>query len=271
MLFKKMRSLLLMSTLMSAALISCKKNDVNSPDPVPPAPVEPLRKITKISQPAAPANATNFTYDASGRMTGMDNPSYNYVYDYTNKIFSWTFFKKSTNSIYFEFKDGKLDDKSRLLEATGVSHQPGQPDALSKTVLTYNADGNVIRTVKTNLATNNIYQTDFLYNEGNLIRLTTTSNGQPNYTINFTYYDNLPNKPELDLFRFTMSDYSDQFSGKRSKNLPKTLVVYDDINHQVSTEQAFTYTMDAQGYPVKYTINSVLINYSSDFELTYDK
>jgi hypothetical protein len=58
--------------------------------------------------------------------------------------------------------------------------------------------------------------------------------------------------------------------GKKNQKLPTGLAVKDANNVQTGTID-FTYDMDAQGYPAKYTIHDNYNNKVTDVLLTYDK
>src|SRR5262245_46140948 len=199
---------------------ACRKDAV-----IPPAPAPTPRLVTKVSSSAT--IATDLYYDGNYRLKGFGNNYYNYTFNYTNTDFTGIFSQNNYN--YADWKNGKLDAAGRLLEADVIYKPQNFPQTIDKAVFTYNAEGYLIRRKQTD-PTNKVYQEDFIYTNGNLTSLVTTVDNQPNYRIEFTYYDSLPNKLNLDISRHWMGFYSDGFSGKRNKNLLKTEINYNALN-----------------------------------------
>ena len=192
-----------------------------------------------------------------------------FKYAYTNNVFSALFIKQN-NIIYAELSNGKLDNNGRLVEADGVYHPPNGPDSHYKYVITYDVNGYISTLVNTNLNTNTVSKDEFVFLDGNMIKDINTVNGQPNYREEYTYYDNLPNKLSFDYLREVGSFFTDGLTGKRSKNLRKTMQNFDAQNVK-NIDYSYTYDLDAQGYPLKYRLKNVATNFESEYIMLYNK
>ena len=253
------------SALLAALLfmVSCKKEKADQPV------VESPRQLVKITYSNDPGSPIGLKYDVKGRLVEYATPYSSSKLAYTNNVFSATFTNQN-NFMYYEYQNGKLDNNGRLLEADGTYHQPNQPDTHYKIIFTYNADGYITRLTNTNLASGNVSQDDYTYTNDNLTSDINTYNGQPNYRLDYTYYDDLPNKLAVDVYPEILNFYTDGLTGKRSKNLVKT-----EQNHTaqnvLQTSYLYTHELDAQGYPVKFTIKGLIQNFENERIYEYNK
>ena len=263
---KKSNPIVLLAIMAACFTVSCKKEQgIQS---APPPPPEPARLLVKITDPLSPGTPLNFKYDAAGRLTETQILNSVSKYSYANNIFHGQFFDHNSY-LYCDYENGKLDNTGKLLEATRVIHDPVLPDQKDKDVYTYNAEGYITKWTRTYTATGEILSTDFMYTNGNLSTLVNSQNGQPYRRVEYTYYDNLLNKLTLDLEKNIANYITDAFTGKRSKNLMKTKMIYDAQNVKL-TDNLYTYEVDAKGYPVKVKLKSQISNYEADQVYEYN-
>jgi hypothetical protein len=250
--------------LVAATVVSCKKENVNQP------PAEFPRQLITIENSGAPAPLRTFSYDAKGRVSHIEHPYESTAMDYTNNVFSMVIHYNTTGNTA-KILNGKLDNDGRILEYDGLYQVAGFPDAHFANKLFYNAEGYVVKHTNTNLGTGNTSQDEFIYTKGNLTSDINTFNGQPNYHLEYTYYDSLPNKLNMDIIPTVLQFMTDGLTGKRSVNLVKRITNYHEPQHVIVTDYLYEYVLDAQGYPVKYKIKSLLQNFESEYVLNYNK
>jgi hypothetical protein len=248
-------------------MAGCKKENMQQPAP-PPVPELP-RELVKLTYENSPATPYILKYDTKGRLTEYSNIYGSSKFDYTNNVFSATFINQN-NFMYAEFHNGTLDNTGRLLEMDGVYHQANQPDSYTKYAFTYNATGYITKLTHTNLTSGNVSQDDYVYTNDNLTSDINTFNGQPNYRLDYTYYDDLPNKLTLDVHPEIINFYTDGLTGKRSKNLMKTEQNHNAQNLLV-TSYLYTYDLDPLGYPVKLTLQGLIPNFTTSRTYEYNK
>ncbi len=245
---------------------ACKKQELNTPQPQP---AELPRELVKITYSNNPANPFALNYDQQGRLISATTVNGGQQFSYQNNTFSATF-TDVNNFLYSELKNGKLDNAGRLLEADGIYHQPNQPDNNYKYVFVYDANGSITQMTQTNIGTGLTVKDEYVYTNGNITTDINTANGQANYRIEYTYYDSLPNKLSLDFQEGIVNFFTDGLTGKRSKNLKKTEQVFNAQNVKV-LDYLFTYDMDAQGYPVKFTTKYLASNTEGFKTFEYNK
>ncbi|MEO6613867.1 MAG: DUF4595 domain-containing protein [Chitinophagaceae bacterium] len=241
--------------LASLFFASCKKeNTVGNPV------VEPKAKqLVSIEFSNAAGNPLNFLYDAKGRVSSSGNSYFSLQYDYSGNVFHSIYTSLTTNSV-FELKNGMMDAQGRLLDADAVSKEPGQPESYYKYHFTYDAEGHLLQFSNTSLTTGGVSQDDNTWSNGDLITTVNTYNGQPQYRLDYTYYDSLPNKLNLAILPQVLQFYTDGITGKRSAHLLKTETNFKEPQHTKKTEYFYDYDLDEQGYPVKYRMKSLMQN-----------
>ena len=230
---------------------------------------ETPRQLVKMYPPGYPASATNFKYDAKGRLIeqGMDFPVA--VFDYTNNIFSATIVDQN-KYVYYKWANGQIDNAGRILQFDGLYTPKNGPASDRKYSFTYNADGYLVKQTFTNLATNYEGVDTYIYSNGNLTAIHNSVNGQLNYRIEYDYYDNLPNKLSLDLNHDILGFVTDGLTGKRSKNLVKTKKVFSPQNVKTFHIE-YQHQLDSQGYPLTYSVANVLNNIPVEMNFAYNK
>ena len=242
---------------------ACQKDK----DQIPP-PVTMPRQVVKYFDTSFPSNNIILKYDAQGRLIEQVS-AYGYKYSYTGNIFGGVFTNQN-NYNYFTWTNGTLDSKGRLLSVDGVATPLNGPLTNHKYAFTYNAEGYLVKVTHTNLATNNVSQDDYTYVNGNLVTDLNSFNGQPNYRIEYKYYDNLVNPFTVDIFQTIFGNITDAVTGKRSKNLIKQETVYTPQN-VITLDEVYEWKLDNQGYPVYYTGKNLATNYAWAFGFEYDK
>jgi hypothetical protein len=258
---QKIKFLVIGAAMLSFSVISCNKDKDIQPAPVP------ARQLTSLSQ-SGNLLPLNFSYDNTGRLIEASNAATAHKYVYGNHTLQAAI-SDANHFIYFEYKDGKLDNAGRLLEATTIYHQPNQPDASSKMEIACNAEGYATQYTSTSLGTGDIIRHDFGYANGNLVSDVTYYNGLQNSRIEYTYYDSLPNKLLVDVEKMITNLYSDGINGKINKNLLKTQTIYNSQNVKTS-EYLNTYDLDSRGYPVNMKKTDVLHNFESSRGYSYN-
>lgn len=236
--------LLIAGTLFS----SCKKNLVT----------EAPKRLVKFFNSSVPAEATTFKYDTQGRLIDETSPYAGYKFAYTNNVFSGSYTDQNNNTPYV-YSNGKLDKNGRLLQVDGLYTPQNGPSSSHKYVFTYDANGYLIKTTQTDITDNIVSEDTYTYNNGDLVSDINTYNGQPNYTMEYEYFDNLSNKLSMDINQTVFGFFSDGLTGKRSKDLLKEERSYD-IQNVKQLDYIFQYKLDNDGFPVSYTAQNLVNN-----------
>lgn len=220
---------------------SCKKgNDpVQKTDP----PVQEFKK--KLKSMNNSVNVTSsFNYNAEGRILSISTN----LNTLTSFIQGSAFSVKYQNlNEYYELKNTTQDAAGRIVKAEWFYNNVLR----SKLEYTYNQEGFLTAVKKQNVSTGTISTWEYIYQQGNLIRMRSYANGVLRYDHQFTYYVDKLNQFNLDILDLREIGYFVEGNfGRFNKNLLKNWTFTSYPSNATFTEE-YIYTTDAEGYPAK--------------------
>lgn len=222
---------------------SCKKSNLSEQGSIDRDP-KFARKLISIKHQSGYTIA--MSYNADGSLTSItDNfntqTSFSYMPD-----FALTYKYPGT---VFEMKHTTKNQMGRITKA-----ELWKNDVLiDKDEYTYNAEGYLVKKRTVKVATGAISITDYTYENGNLVSLKSYQDGTLRYSHQFTYYTDKVNKFNVDVYdQFELKFMAGTFFGRHNRHLLKS---WSFINHSSNSSHSneYTYTLDADGYPVKLT------------------
>ncbi len=216
------------SAILALGAVSCKKDNSSQ---------SPAETVAKMKSWIDDGGVTNYTYDASGRLTNYEHVGGSKsTYEYQNGLVVYKLF--SANGNLFNAKNLELDASGYVIHEA----DPGGQGTPSTRV--YNAEHQLVKNV---FMTGNFANSmDYFYTNGNCDSMRYTTNGQWGQTVKWTYYTDKGNS-------LSYKNQGMPFWGVSSKNLTKTEQYFypGGSNGDISN---FTYEFDAGGNVIKQTI-----------------
>ena len=118
---------------------------------------------------------------------------------------------------------------------------------------TYNAEGYLIQKKVVKVSSGIINTTDHSYENGNLVSSKSYQNGILRYSHQYSYYTDKLNKFNVDIYdQFDHKHMIGSYFGKLNRHLLKSWS-YTSFPANASHSSEYSYTLDADGYPVKQT------------------
>lgn len=214
--------------ILTLGALSCKKDNSGQP---------PAETIAKLKSWVDDGGVTNYTYDASGRITKYEHVGGSKsTYEYQNGLVIHKLYSAGGN--LFSTKNLELDASGYVIHEVDPGGQ-GTPSAR-----VYNAEHQLVKSVSvTGNFTNSM---DYFYTNGNCDSMRYTTNGQWGQTVKWTYYTDKPNS-------LSYKNQGMTFWGVSSKNLTKS-EQYFYSDGTAGDKSNYTYELDASGHVTKQTV-----------------
>lgn len=227
-----MKHSLLLLVAAAGLLISCSKNNNDSPGSP-----NPSTGSFRIKTYTSDNGSTNYTYDSKGRLISK-------VYsDGAKREFDYTNPNKIIDNYYFA--NGNLESTGEYdLNAAGLVIKKVYSDGPANLYTTnYDANKNIIKEVNT--VNGNVSVLDYFYTNGNLDSLRYKWNGSYHYTIIYSYYTDKADVLNNDAWGQGYEGYYGKYLVKKEETR------YADGSPSSTWEM--TYEFDAKGRASKRT------------------
>lgn len=247
-------------------LSSCKKDNVNGPNPNPvpnptPSPSEKvLKKMTKTENGAA--TVYTLTYNGSKKLVSIiaDN-------NIEKTLFSYD---AAGNLVQVEESDEEFRNIYKYAYANNVPksgtfqswmNRPGQTQELIEDdLLTYTVENNHVKNIHLIMKLSENAETDFEmhYSNGNLTKV--TANAPFQYTAEFSYGSKKPVMPVVSKWVLDHAGFSLQYAAKNEVLSVKFDFPSNNFDRSITTQ----YTYDSNGYVLTSTDGTATIKF--DYE-----
>ncbi|MEO6719607.1 MAG: hypothetical protein ABIN67_04535 [Ferruginibacter sp.] len=242
---------ILFATIIAGALLSCKKENTIELHQGFNASIKPhsSKLLVKEIFSGYYADTISFAYNAQDRLITSANKEDQYSFIYNNNTVNIKDWRPLENRDVYDLSANLNADNTISGGQGSVSYLLNSPYNTNTTFI-YDNQGYLIK--KTDARTNAmIAEEKYFYAHGDLIQINYYENGVLVNTFKIEY-SNFLDKTNISIVKFDC--LVDALFGKSSLHLISNIKVYNTEN-LMTTNEIFTYQLDAGGYPVSGTID----------------
>ena len=218
---------------------SCKK------DAVTPTPTPVSKKLQKITWDQDLADVLNFTYDAQGRLTKVEDDYTIKTYSYNTNTVAIKEFRKSENRFTSDIT-GTTDNAGRMITCTGNFSPNINTPYTEQADFIYDANGYLIKITRTS---NAIIQTyDFTITNGDYTKLIYQKTSSGGYTLITDFYTDKKDMSGVGNVPLSYANSHTGLFGKINTHLIKFEQSTSSGSPTPSWARNLTYTFDSNGY-----------------------
>ena len=258
---KQIKTIAVVCAILLAAS-SCSKDKVQPNDQTN----DQTRRLTRFSNTIGSPYAEDYEYDSQGRIVKEENNYDLTTYVYSGNTITIKEIRKTDANRQVALITANMDAQGRIISSTGVTEYIKGTVVNVQTVLEYNAEGYIVKFVRTDNGVTEI-KYEYGYANGNLVSkkyyLQGVYKSEETTEYDLSKPDRIGQNPT-----YALGFYFNGQEGKTNKNLGIGGKLIQ-ANNTISWTYNKVYEMDNQNFPVKMTISGGTWNEVWDY--TYNK
>jgi hypothetical protein len=252
----------LIPVLLLAGLFASCSREKTTATPVQPQP----KKLVQYKYQEYPGSDLSFQYDNTGRLVTEQSNVRKYTFVYGINTCHFEDFHKPQNRL-IRSAEYTMNNTGHVTKSLETIYDTPNISYTSDQSFEYDIEGYLINWKYKDSNSPDLYESKYVYTQGNLAQKADFKNGVLQMTIKYTY-TNLPDKVNVD--QLSSMIFTQELFGHPNKNLRSNTEYYDSNNVKIG-EGTYSYETDTEGYPAKLLFHDANVNKDYHISFVYDK